>query len=240
MMAESKSLEGITYNSQRPELIIPEYGRAVQGMVDHCKGLEDKEERTKCATAIISIMRTLVPGDSEMKDHDERLWGHLHVLSGFELDIEAPFPVPTKPGEDPGPARLTYPNEPIAQNFYGRIVKDLIAKAIDFPEGEEKAALILLIANLMKRQYLTWNRESVEDPLIRAKLKEFSGGKLEAPPEVELASTASILQSKRKTSDATKRKSGKGRSGGGSGGGSRGGSAGSGGGNRGRNKNRRR
>jgi hypothetical protein len=235
MMAESKSLEGITYNSQRPELIIPEYGRAVQEMVLHCKTLEDKEERSKCAKAVVSVMRTLVPGDSEMTDHDEKLWGHLHVLAGYELDIEAPFPVPAKPAFDDGPARLTYPHKPMAQNFYGHIVEDLIAKAIEFPEGEEKVAFTMLIANLMKRQYLTWNRESVEDAVIRAQLREFSGGKLDAPAEVELASTASILQSKRKTSDATKRqgKSGKG----GSTGGNR---TGNGAASRGRSKNRRR
>ncbi|MDG2426589.1 MAG: DUF4290 domain-containing protein [Flavobacteriales bacterium] len=236
-MEESKALEGITYNSQRSEMIIPEYGRTVQGMVEHCKELEDKEERSKCAKAIISVMRTLVPGDQEMRDYDEKLWGHLHVLAGFELDIDAPFPVPPKPIEDAGPEKLLYPHKPMQQNYYGRIVEDLIAKCIEYPEGEEKAALTLLIANLLKRQYLTWNRESVEDPLIRAQLREMSGGKLDAPAEVELTSTSAILQSKRKTSDAMKRK-GKGgsRSGGNRGGGSRSGQGGS----RGRGKNRRR
>jgi hypothetical protein len=118
------------------------------------------------------------------------------------------------------------------QNYHGRIVEDLIAKCIEYPEGEEKATLTLLIANLLKRQYLTWNRESVEDPLIRAQLREMSGGKLDAPAEVELTSTSAILQSKRKTSDAMKRT--------GKGGNRSGGSRSGQGGNRGRSKNRRR
>lgn len=195
------AFEGLTYNSRRSEITIPEYGRVVHEMIAHCITIEDKEERTRCATAIVSVMRTLVPGSKEMVDHEEKLWGHLHVMSGWQLDIDAPFPPPARPEEDPGPERLSYSQIGKRPSFYGRIVEELIAKAVAMPEGEERAALAMMIANLLKRQYLTWNKGAVEDPLIRAQLRDMSGGVLDVPAEVELVSSSEILKSKRKTSN---------------------------------------
>ena len=195
------AFDGLTYNSRRPDIAIPEYGRVVHDMVAHCITIEDREERSKCAAAIVSVMRTLVPGSKEMTDHEEKLWGHLHVMSGWSLDIDAPFPPPTKPDEDPGPESLTYTQIGKRPSFYGRIVEDLIAKAMEMPEGEERAALAMMIANLLKRQYLTWNKGAVEDALIRAQLREMSGGALDVPAEKELVSSSEILKSKRKTSN---------------------------------------
>ena len=102
------AFDGLTYNSRRPHISIPEYGRVVHEMVAHCIGIEDRDERNKCAAAIVSVMRTLVPGSKEMTDHEEKLWGHLHVMANWELDIDGPFPPPAKPEEDPGPESLTY------------------------------------------------------------------------------------------------------------------------------------
>ena len=170
-------------------------------MVAHCIGIEDRDERNKCAAAIVSVMRTLVPGSKEMTDHEEKLWGHLHVMANWELDIDGPFPPPAKPEEDSGPESLTYTQIGKRPSFYGRIVEDLIAKAIEMPEGEERAALAMMIANLLKRQYLTWNKGAVEDALIRAQLREMSGGALDVPAEKELVSSSEILKSKRKTSN---------------------------------------
>ena len=137
------AFDGLTYNSRRPDIDIPEYGRVVHDMVAHCITIEDREERSKCAAAIVSVMRTLVPGSKEMTDHEEKLWGHLHVMSGWSLDIDAPFPPPAKPEEDPGPESLTYTQIGKRPSFYGRIVEDLIAKAMEMPEGEERAALAM-------------------------------------------------------------------------------------------------
>lgn len=193
--------EGLTYNSQRPDIAIPEYGRVVHELIAHCLTIEDREERSKCALAIVSVMRTLVPGSKEMVDHEEKLWGHLHVMSNWKLDIDAPFPAPVRPEEDPGPERLAYTQIGKRPSFYGRIVEDLVAKAIEMPEGEERAALCMMIANLLKRQYLTWNKGAVEDPIIRAQLREMSGGKLDVPAETELVSSSEVMKSKRKTSN---------------------------------------
>ena len=194
-------MEGLTYNSRRPDIVIPEYGRVVHDLIAHAITIEDKEERTKCAHAIVSVMRTLVPGSKEMTDHEEKLWGHLYVMSNWALDIDGPFPPPARPEEDPGPERLTYVQLSTRPSFYGRIVEDLIEKAKGMPEGEERNALSMMIANLLKRQYLTWNKGAVDDPLIRAQLREMSGGTLDVPAEVELVSSSEILKSKRKTSN---------------------------------------
>jgi hypothetical protein len=194
-------MEGLTYNSRRPDIVIPEYGRVVHDLIAHAITIEDKEERTKCAHAIVSVMRTLVPGSKEMTDHEEKLWGHLYVMSNWALDIDGPFPPPARPEEDPGPERLTYVQLSKRPSFYGRIVEDLIEKAKVMPEGEERNALSMMIANLLKRQYLTWNKGAVDDPLIRAQLREMSGGTLDVPAEVELVSSSEILKSKRKTSN---------------------------------------
>lgn len=195
------AFDGLTYNSRRPHIAIPEYGRVVHDMVVHCITIEDRDERNRCAAAIVSVMRTLVPGSKEMADHEEKLWGHLHVMADWQLDIDGPYPVPPKAEEDPGPEKLTYTQIGKRPSFYGRIVEDLIAKAISMPEGEERAALAMMIANLLKRQYLTWNKGAVEDALIRAQLREMSGGALDVPAEKELVSSSEILKSKRKTSN---------------------------------------
>jgi len=125
----------------------------------------------------------------------------LHVMSNWKLDIDAPFPAPLRPEEDPGPERLAYTQIGKRPSFYGRIVEDLVAKAVEMPEGEERAALCMMIANLLKRQYLTWNKGAVEDPIIRAQLREMSDGKLDVPAETELVSSSEVMKSKRKTSN---------------------------------------
>ena len=195
------AFDGLTYNSRRTDIVIPEYGRVVHEMVAHCIGIEEREERNKCAAAIVSVMRTLVPGSKEMTDHEEKLWGHLYVMADWKLDVDGPFPPPARPEEDPGPEKLAYTQIGKRPSFYGRIVEDLIAKAIEMPEGEERAALSMMIANLLKRQYLTWNKGAVEDALIRAQLREMSGGALDVPAEKDLVSSSEILKSKRKTSN---------------------------------------
>jgi len=197
----STAFDGLTYNSRRPEIAIPEYGRVVHELIAHCLTIEDRDERNRCAQAIISVMRTLVPGSKEMVDHEEKLWGHLHVMSNWQLDIDGPFPPPARPEDDPGPERLSYTQLSKRPSFYGRLVEELIEKAKAMPEGEERAALSMMIANLLKRQYLTWNKGAVEDPLIRAQLREMSGGALDVPAEIELVSSSEILKSKRKTSN---------------------------------------
>ncbi|MBV42091.1 MAG: hypothetical protein CL834_03565 [Crocinitomicaceae bacterium] len=199
----------MTYNSTRRDLAIPEYGRTIQEMVDHLKSLADKEERNKCANAIVSIMGSVVPQEGDKEEAQKKLWGQLFLMADYDLDVDCPGETPTRESRTEPPARLNYPNAQSRLGHYGQLTRDLIEKAKTYEEGEEKAALVLTIANLMKRHYLTWNRGAVEKALIVEQLKEMSGGVLTLPEDAELVSSAEILKSKRKTSDAMDRWRGK-------------------------------
>lgn len=199
----------MTYNSTRSDLAIPEYGRTIQEMVDHLKSLADKEERNKCANAIVSIMGSVVPQEGDKEEVQKKLWGQLYLMANYELDVDCPGETPTRESRTEPPARLDYPNAQSRLGHYGQMTRDLIEKAKTYKEGEEKAALVLTIANLMKRHYLTWNRATVENTLIAEQLKEMSDGALTLPEDVELVSSAEVLKSKRKTSDAMDRWRGK-------------------------------
>ncbi len=199
----------MTYNSTRSDLAIPEYGRTIQEMVDHLKSLADKEERNKCANAIVSIMGSVVPQEGDKEEVQKKLWGQLYLMANYDLDVDCPGETPTRESRTEPPARLDYPNAQSRLGHYGQMTRDLIEKAKTYEEGEEKAALVLTIANLMKRHYLTWNRATVENTLIAEQLKEMSEGALTLPEDVELVSSAEVLKSKRKTSDAMDRWRGK-------------------------------
>jgi len=199
----------MTYNSTRSDLAIPEYGRTIQEMVDHLKSLADKEERNKCANAIVSIMGSVVPQEGDKEEVQKKLWGQLYLMANYDLDVDCPGETPTRESRTEPPARLDYPNAQSRLGHYGQMTRDLIEKAKAYEEGEEKAALVLTIANLMKRHYLTWNRATVENTLIAEQLKEMSEGALTLPEDVELVSSAEVLKSKRKTSDAMDRWRGK-------------------------------
>jgi hypothetical protein len=199
----------MTYNSTRSDLAIPEYGRTIQEMVDHLKSLAEKEERNKCANAIVSIMGSVVPQEGDKEEVQKKLWGQLYLMANYDLDVDCPGETPTRESRTEPPARLDYPNAQSRLGHYGQMTRDLIEKAKTYEEGEEKAALVLTIANLMKRHYLTWNRATVENTLIAEQLKEMSDGALTLPEDVELVSSAEVLKSKRKTSDAMDRWRGK-------------------------------
>jgi hypothetical protein len=166
------------YNSQRPLLAIPEYGRNIQKMVEYCMNISDREERNKVANAIITVMGQLNPQLRDVEDFKHKLWTHLFVISDFKLDVDSPYPKPTKEEFNEKPNRVSYPRKNIRYGHYGKIIEQLIQKVVEFEEGEEKNALVLAIANLMKRSYLTWNRDTVTDDIIFDQLTELSAGKI--------------------------------------------------------------
>jgi hypothetical protein len=200
-----RGMSDLTYNSVREELAIPEYGRAVHLMVAHALGLADREERTRCAEAIVSIMGSVAPQEGTPEEVKKRLWGHLAVISGYALDVDSPFPLPTRDSRLEAPARLQYPGETSRLGHYGALTRKLVEQARAHEPGPEKDALVLSIANLLKRHFLTWNRPTVEDAFIAQQLHELSGGELQLPEGTELAQTAEILRTMRKTSDALER-----------------------------------
>lgn len=199
----------MTYNSARRDLVIPEYGRTIQEMVDHLKSIVDKEERNKCAGAIVSVMGSVVAQEGDADEVQKKLWGQLFLMAGYDLDVDCPVERPTPESRSEAPGRLNYPGAMSRLGHYGQLTRDLIEKAKSYEEGEEKAALVVTIGNLMKRHFLTWNKNTVENALIREQIKEMSEGALTLPEDAELVSSAEILKSKRKTSDALDRHRGK-------------------------------
>jgi hypothetical protein len=147
----------------RDDLAITEYGRSIHQMVEHCLSIADKAERTKCAHAIVSIMGSVVPQEGEKEGAERKLWNQLHVMAGYELDVDSPYPKPEPAEKDSAPADMDYPNAQSRVGHYGKTTLDLIEAAKAMPEGEEKNILVVKLANLMKRHFLTWNRNTVDE-----------------------------------------------------------------------------
>ncbi len=168
----------LEYNSERSKLIIPEYGRHLQKMVEHAVSIEDDEERNKVANSIIAVMGNMNPHLRDVPDFQHKLWDQLFIISDFKLNVDSPFPKPTREMLAERPDMLQYPENNPKYRFYGNNIKRMIDAAKDYEEGEFKEALVLTIANHMKKSYLNWNRDSVDDDVIFEHLKELSNGKI--------------------------------------------------------------
>lgn len=182
------------YNTTRPKMEIPEYGRNVQKMIDHTLTIADKEERNLAARSIIKVMAQLAPHLRDLEDFEHKLWTHLHIMSEFQLEVDSPYPKPKPESFTTRPNTLDYPQSRIRYGHYGKTIQDMIRKAVEMEDEKEKEILTLDLANLMKRMYLTWNRDTVTDDLIIKQLKELSGGKLTLPEETELISTNEVVK----------------------------------------------
>lgn len=192
MMTDSLEMK---YNTTRPDLKIPEYGRNIQKMIDYAKTLEDKDERNKVAQAIIKVMGQVSPHLRDVEQFNHKLWAQLFIMSEFELDVDSPFPVPTKESFEKKPDPLPYPQNKIHFRHYGNTIQLFIDAISRYEEGEEKQALTKVVANLMKRTYLMYNRDSVEDSVIQENIKSLSNGKVTLDDPSCLQSTQEILKS---------------------------------------------
>ena len=181
------------YNTSLPKMIIPEYGRNIQKMIDFAITVADREERNKVARAIIDVMGQLNPHLRDVTDFKHKLWDHLFIISEFNLDVDSPYPKPTPETFQTKPDRVLYPSNDIRYKHYGKTVERIIAKAKEYPDGEEKTALTEQIANMMKRSYLTWNRDSVNDEVILKQLEELSNGELALADPSALRSTQTFV-----------------------------------------------
>ena len=177
----------LEYNSSRNKLVISEYGRHIQKLVEHALTLTDKEERQKMANGIIDIMGELNPQLRDVADFKHKLWDHLFIISNFELDVDSPYekPIIEKLFEKPEP--LAYPNSKIKYNHYGKVIELMIDEAIKMEDQELKSKLVIAIANQMKKSYVNWNLDTVEDEIILNQLTKLSKGKLSVPEGTELS-----------------------------------------------------
>ena len=171
-------IDSLEYNTERTGLIIPEYGRHIQKMVDQAVGCPDKKERNKMAKAIIGVMGNLNPHLRDVPDFQHKLWDQLFIMSGFNLDVDSPFPKPSKEIFEEKPEKLNYPQNHPKYRFYGNNIKKMIDVATNWNEGEMKKELIYVIANHMKKCFLKWNKDSVDDVIIFNHILELSNGKI--------------------------------------------------------------
>jgi len=201
-------MEVLEYNNNREDLVISEYGRNIHKMVEYCMTVPEKEERNKIAKAIISVMGQLFPYLRDSDDWTHKLWDHLYIISDFKLDVDSPYPIPDR-GEltESKPDRVPYPQKKIKHGHYGRGVEELIRKASEFEEGDEKNVLTILIANLMKKNFLIWNRNNVNDKVIKEQLRSMSNGKLILDESVQLISAKEVVGDKKPTHSKSKNKS---------------------------------
>jgi hypothetical protein len=166
------------YNTQLPKLEIPEYGRNIQVMIDHCITIEDREERNKCARAIIQIMGQLNPHLRDIADFTHKLWDHLFLISKFQLDVDSPYPRPNAETFTTKPKNVPYPATKIRYKHYGKTIERIIDVAKTYEEGPEKKELSRLIANHLKKSYVNWNKDSVTDDVIFKQFKEMTNNEL--------------------------------------------------------------
>jgi hypothetical protein len=190
-----EALEQLEYNTGRTQLIIPENGRHFQKMIDSALDVSDRDERNKIANAIVSVMGNMHPHLRDVPDFQHKLWDQLFIMSDFKLDVDAPFPKPSKEVLSQKPEVLPYPQNFPKYRFYGNNIKRMIDIAVDWEDADKQEALALAIANHMKKCYLNWNKDTVEDTVIFGHLRELSEGKLDLNLQKDkLTDSESILR----------------------------------------------
>ncbi|UWX67087.1 DUF4290 domain-containing protein [Empedobacter stercoris] len=168
------------YNTLRTQLIIPEYGRHIQEMVNHCKTITDETERNGFAEIIIEVMGELNPHLRDVPDFQHKLWDQLFIMAEFDLDVKSPYPIPTKKDTvNSKPNKVNYPQSIYKYRYYGNNIRKMIDVAVTWEEGEKSEGLYFAIANHMKKCYLLWNKDTVDDQVIFNHLFELSNGKID-------------------------------------------------------------
>ncbi|MEK9852826.1 MAG: DUF4290 domain-containing protein [Flavobacteriaceae bacterium] len=198
------------YNTKRKQLIIPGYGRHIHLMIEQTKAEPNAEERNKKAKAIIGVMGNLNPHLRDVPDFQHKLWDQFFIMADFDIEVESPFEKPEREVLEAKPEKLAYPQNFPKYRFYGNNMKRMIDVAVRWKEGELKEVLVFTIANHMKKSFLSWNKDTVEDAVILAHLDELSEGKLKvAAQQLPLSETADLLKFKTKNGNGPKSNSGK-------------------------------
>lgn len=200
-------IDNLEYNTERPQLIIPDYGRHIQKMVDHAISIEDEVERNKVAKSIIAVMGNLNPHLRDVPDFQHMLWDQLFIISDFNLNVESPYDIPSREELAERPEPLSYPQNFPKYRFYGNNIKRMIDVAISWEDGEKKEGLVLTIANHMKKCFLNWNKDTVDDGVIFKHLFELSEGKLNLQESEEVLVDSNKLMQNNKRYSTTNKKS---------------------------------
>ena len=181
------------YNTARDHLVLPEYGRNVQKMVDHAITIQNKEERNKCVKTIIDFMGQMNPQLRDLKEFNHKLWDDLFIISKFQLEADSPYPLPEPKKLDERPEKMPYPKNKIKFPFYGAALENMIRYAVNQNEGRDKEIMTGMIANHMKKSYLLFNKHSVSNDTIILHLKQLSDNKLTLPKDFEFIRSSSVI-----------------------------------------------
>lgn len=186
---ENKDIETckLLYNTERVRLYVPEYGRNVQKMVGYLKTIEDREKRNEQARTVIKVMEIINPAVHLQDDYEHKLWDHLHIISGFDLDVDSPYPVPAPESLNEEPLPVPIQKKPIKAVHYGRNIENIIELIALTEDGEIKTAMIRSLAIYMRQQYLIWNKDTVADETIFQDIERLSDYRIKVPEGLQLS-----------------------------------------------------
>lgn len=170
------NIEGLDYNTQREPLVLPEYGREVQQMVDYCCTLPTRAARQRCANAIINVMERMTPRVGDAHEFNHKLWDHLAIISRFKLDIDYPYDISEAHRMLAKPEPMTYPMKRIPVRHYGGLMFEVFDILKRMPEGRQRTELVRLAANQMKRDLVQWGHGSSDNERVAADLERFTDG----------------------------------------------------------------
>ena len=192
-------IKGLDYNTKRKKLMMPEYGREIQKMIDLAVSLPTKEERQKCANTIIQLMETKVPQLADSNDYEQTLWDHLYLMSHKQLDIDWPFDVSEAEKILSKPQPMQLPKDELKLRHYGKLISELFEKLKSMPEGEERDTLIFYTANQMKRDLATWGHGSIEDERVANDLARYTDGVIQLDLNTFKFEKVSVTEEPKKT-----------------------------------------
>ena len=182
------------YNTQRTKLKINDYGRNIYKLIQYTKTVEDREKRNQMASAIVDIMAQNSPDAKGGEDYKRKFWVHLMILADWELDVDVPYEISREETVEFVPHPLGYNQGKTHYRHYGSVMESMIKRVAEYPEGEERDELVGLMAHAMKRDYLLWNRDTVEDDLISLQLNAISGGKLNVAEDFKYKESREYLK----------------------------------------------
>lgn len=186
-MEASENSVKLYYNTEVEKLQMPEYGRLVLKMVEQLKAIPDKTKRSEQAQAVVKVMECLNPQVHQQENWAQKLWDHLFIIAGYDLDIDSPFPKPEPEVVNSRPDPIPLNTKPIRARHYGRNIESILDLIASEPEGEQKTEMIRSLAIYMRQQYLIWNKDTVSDDTIFMDIERLSGGKVKVPADVELS-----------------------------------------------------
>ena len=190
MEANDKTIK-LYYNTEVEKLQMPEYGRNVLKMVEQMKEIPDKRKRSEQAYAIVKVMESLNPQVHQQDNYMQKLWDHLYMIAGYDLDIDSPYPAPLPEVVASRPDPIPLNTRPIKARHYGRNIESILNLIASEPDGEVNTAMIRSLAIYMRQQYLIWNKDTVADETIFQDIERLSGGAVKVPEGLELSKLSS-------------------------------------------------